>query len=177
MKRKSSFLIVAVAALALVMAGLWSSEAFARGQSEIRGDGRGDGRGNGKGNGKGRHGPPSPEQRLDRLSYRLGLSEDQQAAILPVLEAEDEEIRAIHEAYRGKGPEGREEKREMIGEIHDRYAVDIKARLTDEQAAEFDKMCRKMRERRDKRGGRGKGGDGPPPAEDGEAPASRTDEG
>ena len=130
---------ILVAAVVLVL----SQSALARG-----------GKGHGKGHGK-RHGP-DPEHRVKVMSVILDLTEEQEKAIFPILKQEAEEVRAVHEKYRGQGRENRGQAHDEMIAIREKYSGLIQAELTDEQAKKYRELEDLRREkgnlRREKRG-------------------------
>jgi Spy/CpxP family protein refolding chaperone len=139
-------LLAALFAVGLALALLASQDAYAR-------------------RGKGEKGP-DPQRRIERMSVILDLTAEQEKAILPILEQEAGEIKAVRDKHRGKGPEARGEAREEIREIHDRYEALIEEELTAEQVKKYRelKALKRNRHRGGKGEGRGqkKGGECPP---------------
>ncbi len=106
--------------------------------------------------GKGRGGP-DPERKLKKLTLVLDLTEAQQAAILPILQNEAVEIKAVREKYRGDGGEDGEidretkkQKRQEIREIHERYSALVEAQLDDAQAEKYRKLKELKRNKKGK---------------------------
>lgn len=82
---------------------------------------------------RGDWGPPTPEERADRLSDDLGLDADQQAKILEIFKAADEErdtLRAKHQ----------ELIRQDMCTHFKNVNEQIKSVLTDKQSSEFDDL-------------------------------------
>jgi Spy/CpxP family protein refolding chaperone len=103
--------------------------------------------------GEGRRGMPSPEERLRRMTAELNLTADQQAKIKTIMETEKSKMDALRDDTSVEG----EEKREKAMQIRKDSQTGIRAVLTAEQQAKWDKQMEEMRNRR--------GGDrpGPPP--------------
>ncbi len=81
-------------------------------------------------------GPPSPEQRLERLSTMLNLTDDQKAKIKPVLEEQSTAMQNLRKDT-SMSPQDRHNK---MREIHDNTSSQIRAVLTSEQQAKLDSM-------------------------------------
>lgn len=88
--------------------------------------------------------------RLEMLRERLGLSEEQVAKLKPIFAAEREEMMAVRKEL-GEDAD-REEVREAMREVHEKYRPKIHAVLTPEQLEKLEKM----RERRERSGGEDK---------------------
>jgi periplasmic protein CpxP/Spy len=97
----------------------------------------------------------SPEKMLQMLSDRLSLTDDQKAKILPLLQAQSDQIKALHEDSSLSDDDKRDKGRDIMKSTHEQ----IRALLTPEQQEEFDHM-------------RGSGGrNGPPPSANNPPPA------
>ena len=81
------------------------------------------------------HGPPSPAQELARLTHALGLTNAQQAAILPILTKRQQEMEALRAG--GTSPEAG---REQMHAIMESCKASIRAQLTEAQQQIFDAM-------------------------------------
>jgi protein CpxP len=103
--------------------------------------------------GEGRRGMPSPEERLKRMTADLNLTTDQQAKIKTIMETEKSKMDALRDDTSVEG----DPKREKAMQIRKESQSGIRAVLTAEQQAKWDKQMEEMRNRR--------GGDrpGPPP--------------
>jgi len=99
-----------------------------------------------------------PERRVEFLTIVLDLSEEQQAAILPLVKAERDELDAVREKYRDKERGERKEGREEIKQIHEKYTNLIVGELDQKQAEKYLKLEEFMR----KNGGPGHGPEGGP---------------
>jgi Spy/CpxP family protein refolding chaperone len=153
-KQSISFLLAAALALpGLAMADLPSAaaqDAPAEGRERCRGH-----RGH-----RGGHGDPAAriEHRIERLTARLGLDDNQQALVRQAFE----QARAEHEALRAqeRSPERREAHRAIMQRTMER----IDSFLTPEQRATMEQMRAQMRERFEGRRGRRGGRHGGPGA-------------
>jgi Spy/CpxP family protein refolding chaperone len=106
---------------------------------------------------------PSPDQRLAHLSERLQLSEEQQAKLRPILEQENEELKAAFDQARESGKKSGF--REVARPIRERTDESIQALLDEEQKGRFDALREEQRARFEKRKKMGPGGKGKPAAE------------
>ncbi len=97
----------------------------------------------------------TPEERLDRLSKDLNLTDDQKAKIKPILEKEADQRKALMEDQ----STSREDRRAKFMELQQKTHEDIKAVLTPDQQKKLDEM----RPRRGPGGPGGRGGPGGPP--------------
>ena len=127
----------ALAALAGMQEGAWAETA----------PGGGPAMGPGKMGRQGKMQMMDPAQRLQRMTTRLGLSEEQKAKILPILEDEAKELKAL----RDDTTLTRIQKRDKMREIRDRCHDRIKEVLTPEQQKKADEMREKARERWERR--------------------------
>ncbi len=97
----------------------------------------------------------SPEQRLQRLTSALSLTDDQQAKIKPMLQDEQEQIQKIRQ-----GSGDRQSKMEQARDVRQATNQKIRGVLTDEQKKKFTELQKQMQqEMREKRGGQPQGGD------------------
>ncbi len=130
-----------VAAISLMLAG--GTVVFAQ-----TGEGQGQGQGWGRGQGQ----PPTAEQRLQRMSQMLNLTEAQQTQIKPILENESTQMQAL----RADTSLSQDDRRAKMMEIRQASATQIKPILNADQQKQFDEMMSRQ--------GRGRGnGSGPPP--------------
>lgn len=97
----------------------------------------------------------SPEERLERLSKELDLTDDQKAKLKPIFEAEADKMKALREDT----SMSREDRRAKMMEIQQKSSEDIKAVLTKDQQKKYDEMRQRMMERR---GPGGPAGEKPP---------------
>jgi protein CpxP len=97
---------------------------------------------------------PMPQQRspqeaaareLKQLSKKLKLTNDQKSQIRPILEDQQARISALFQGQPG-GPSS-EDTMSKIKEIREVASGRIRALLTDEQKAEYDKIAQKMEQR------------------------------
>jgi Spy/CpxP family protein refolding chaperone len=105
----------------------------------------------GQGGPGGRRSMPSPEERLKRMTADLNLTSDQQAKIKTIMESEKTKMDALRDDTSVEG----DAKREKMMSIRKDTQSQIRAVLTADQQAKFDKQQEEMRNRRR--------GDGPPP--------------
>ncbi len=96
------------------------------------------------GDGKG-HYRHTPAEKLDKLTKRLKLTDDQRANILPILEDKQQRLEALHQEMK---------------EVRQRAVSQIEAQLTPEQQEKFqkarEKRQEKMKQYRESRGKKGK---------------------
>jgi periplasmic protein CpxP/Spy len=114
----------------------------------------GEGQGQGSGQwGRGPGGaPPTTEQRLQRMTQQLNLTEAQQSQIKPILENESTQMQAL----RADTSLSQDDRRAKMMEIRQASATQIKPILNADQQKQFDEMMSRQ--------GRGRGnGSGPPP--------------
>jgi Spy/CpxP family protein refolding chaperone len=97
---------------------------------------------------------PGGGERLEQMRERLGLTDAQIEQLRPIFAAEREELMAKRKEL-GKDAT-REERREAMREVHEKYQDRIQAVLTDEQKEKIGKQ----RERVGKKGGPGADGAG-----------------
>ncbi|MBO2007944.1 hypothetical protein [Hymenobacter negativus] len=100
--------------------------------------------------GKGGHGPKDPAKMADhkagKMAKELGLNADQEAKVEQLLLARQQESAALKTKYAADKNAGRAEMKAS----HEKYEAQLKAILTPEQYAKFDKM-------KDEHHGHGKG--------------------
>lgn len=97
--------------------------------------------------------PQTPKERLKRMTARLGLSEEQKARILPILEEEAAKLGALREDKALSREQCRLEMRKIRKEMHDR----ITPILTPEQQKKQEQMLERAKARKEKRKGMGPG--------------------
>lgn len=85
-----------------------------------------------------------PEYRLDMMTRRLGLSEEQQAKIKPILAEEDLQLKAL----RGNDTYNRDERRSRLQELNTVTYEKIKPILTPEQLKKHEQAKKIIREKR-----------------------------
>lgn len=85
-----------------------------------------------------------PEYRLDMMTRRLGLSEEQQARIKPILAEEDQQLKAL----RGNDTYNRDERRSRLQELNTSTYEKIKPILTPEQQQKHEKAKKIISEKR-----------------------------
>jgi len=115
----------------------------------------------GEGQGGGRHGGQmmaSPEERTERLTKALNLSDDQKGKVLSIYKDEQKQM----EALRSDTSSSREDRRSKMMQIHENTVSQIKGVLNPDQAKKFDEMQQRMRERRERGGGNREGAPPPP---------------
>ncbi len=86
-------------------------------------------------------GPPSPEQRAERMSMRLGLTPEQTRSVTDILSAQQEKRQAWRESHR-------QETRDLLGGV-------LSARQLEQLDAQRERMQAMRAERRDGRPCRG----------------------
>jgi Spy/CpxP family protein refolding chaperone len=117
--------------------------------------GGGGGGGEGERPRKERRERPERGEMLERLRQHLELTDAQVEQLKPIFAEERAELKAaMQELGQDATPE---ERREVRQEVHEKYKPRIGAVLTEEQKAKLEEMRKK--------GPRGKGAGGPPPAE------------
>ena len=114
---------------------------------------------------------PDPERQLRMLTRLLTLSNDQQAAIKPILEQESAQMQALRsksdsETANSGAPESRQARMAQIQQIRDDSNTKIAALLNDSQKKDFADWIAKRAAEMEKR--RSQGPAAPPP--DGAAP-------
>ena len=87
--------------------------------------------------------PPSPEERVGRLSKDLNLDEEQSTRLVEIFTATD----AQREVLRKKHGE---QIRQDVCALHKSTSEQIKRILTEQQSAEFDKLKARMKDHRDR---------------------------
>ena len=85
-----------------------------------------------------RGGPPSPAMQLQQLTQELSLTDAQQAAVLPILTDRQTKMEALRKD--GNSGATREAQMQQMRVILDASNAQIRALLTEQQAAIFDKM-------------------------------------
>ena len=98
-------------------------------------------------------GKPDPQQRLERMSEELNLSEGQQEQIQAIMEQQ----RAQHDALREQYTKGDEQGRAQMHALREQGATDIAAVLSPEQQEKFSEMRARHRAQKGNRCGDGKG--------------------
>jgi periplasmic protein CpxP/Spy len=102
------------------------------------------------------HHMPSVDDQLNRLSSKLNLTGEQKTQIKPILQDQQDQVAQLMSNNSGS----REETRAKMRDIHEKSNAKIRAVLTDDQKAQFDKM---QSERRGHMHGGGDQGAPPPP--------------
>lgn len=80
--------------------------------------------------------PPSPEQRLQRMTQQLGLTDAQQQQIKPLLESESQQMQALQQDASISQPD----KWPKMKQIRQSTTDQIKPILTSDQQKKFDEM-------------------------------------
>ncbi len=101
--------------------------------------------------GQRRGGRMSPERMLQMMSNRLNLTDDQKAKILPVLQSQFDQMKALRDDTSLSDDDKRDKRRSIMQDTHQK----IRALLTPDQQQQFDSMRGP--------GGRGEH-NGPPPS-------------
>lgn len=109
-----------------------------------------------------RHHPPSARRRLKHLTKMLNLTPQQQQQMLPILQDQQKQMRAMREDSSMTPQQHRAKMQECMRSTHQK----LKALMTDSQKQKFDQAMQRMHQRMQKRGmGMGTGPDsGPTPA-------------
>lgn len=94
----------------------------------------------------------SPEKTLQMLTERLSLTDDQKAKILPLLQAQSDQMKSLRDDSSLSDDDKRSKGRDLMKTTHEQ----IRALLTPEQQEKFEKI----------RGPGGRNGPPPPPAGD-----------
>ncbi|MGA2904350.1 MAG: hypothetical protein ABSD98_11000 [Candidatus Korobacteraceae bacterium] len=95
--------------------------------------GQGMGQGQGMSQGGGHHMQMSPDQRLQRLTQQLSLTDDQQQKIKPILEQEQQQMQALHQDTSMSQPDRMSKMQQIRQGTNDQ----IKSVLTPEQQQKF----------------------------------------
>ncbi|MSN24442.1 MAG: hypothetical protein GJV46_01095 [Geobacter sp.] len=85
-----------------------------------------------------------PDYRLDMMTRRLGLSEEQRAKIKVILAEEDAQLKAL----RGNDTYNRDERRSRLQELNSSTYEKIKPILTPEQQAKHEQVKKRIKEKR-----------------------------
>lgn len=83
------------------------------------------------------------QQRLDRLSKRLNLSDDQKAKIKPILDDEQKQMKALHDDTATT----RQDKTAKMKDLHQNTLSQIRPLLNADQQKQFDDMQTKQQAR------------------------------
>ena len=110
--------------------------------------------------GRGQGQPPTAEQRLQRMTQQLNLTEAQQQQIKPILENESQQMQAL----RGDTSLSQDDRRAKMMQIRQPSASQIKPILNADQQKQFDEMMSRQGR------GRGPGGPSQTPPQGGGAP-------
>jgi Spy/CpxP family protein refolding chaperone len=89
----------------------------------------------------------SPDQTIAEMKSRLGLTEDQEAQIRPILEDESVKRHAIIERYQGQGRQGRSSLRNELQQLRASTEHRFESILTKAQMEEYRKMQEEARQR------------------------------
>lgn len=90
---------------------------------------------------------PSPERQLKHLTRALDLTSDQQAQIKPILEEQDQQMKALWQ----NDSLSRQDRRQQMMQLHRDSKTKIEAVLTDEQKQKYEQMEQQRRERMQQR--------------------------
>ncbi|MFZ0477999.1 MAG: hypothetical protein WAL71_02530 [Terriglobales bacterium] len=113
--------------------------------------------GPGEGQQHGGRAMPSVDEQLDHLSQKLNLTDAQKPQIKAILQDQHDQMKRVMDSSSGPS----EENRSKMRDIHEAAASKIRAVLTEEQKAKFDKMQDQHRKHMDE--GHGDQGAPPPP--------------
>lgn len=89
----------------------------------------------------------SPDQIMADMKSRLGLTEDQEARIRPILENEFVKRHAIIEKYQGQGRQGRSSLRNELQQLRSSTDHQLEPILTKAQMEEYRKMQEEARQK------------------------------
>jgi len=90
----------------------------------------------------------SPEDRTERLTKALNLSDDQKSKVLSILQDEHKQM----EALRSDSSLSRDDRWSKMREIHENTTTQIKGTLNSDQAKKFSEMQQQMEQRREQSG-------------------------
>jgi periplasmic protein CpxP/Spy len=140
----------ALLALALGAAG-FASSAFAQDNTPA-------GSSSSASSGMSRHGAPDPQKQAQRLTKRLGLSDDQSSKIATILQNRQQQM----EALRGDNSLSPQDRRAKMRSIQQDSDTQINGVLTPAQQTQYANMKQQMRERMQngRNGGGSSGGNG-----------------
>ena len=110
--------------------------------------------------GRGQGQPPTADQRLQRMTQQLNLTEAQQQQIKPILESESKQMQAL----RDDTSLSQDDRRAKMMQIRQTSASQIKPILNADQQKQFDEMMSRQGR------GRGPGGPSQTPPQGGGAP-------
>jgi len=99
---------------------------------------------------------PTVDEQLNNLSRKLSLTDDQKPQVKAILQDQHDQMKQVMDNNSGS----REDNRAKMHEIHEQSNAKLRALLTDEQKAKFDKM---QAEHRAPMGRGGDQGSAPPP--------------
>lgn len=108
------------------------------------------------GQGQMAHHMPSVDDQLAHLSSKLSLTDDQKPQVKTILQDQQDQMSALMSSNSGS----RQDMHAKMRDIHEKSNAKIRAILTDDQKAKFDKM---QSERRGRMGGGGGDQGAPPP--------------
>lgn len=100
------------------------------------------------GGGMGRH-MPSVDDQLANMSKQLNLTDEQKPQVKAILQDQQDQMKAAMENSSGS----REDTRAKMRQIHETSNTKIRALLTDDQKATFDKMQQERMKRMQQHGG------------------------
>lgn len=100
------------------------------------------------------------DERINEMVQELGLTEEQVARVVPILDERSEKMRILMDKNRGRGREALMDSRGDVKKIQEDADQKIEKVLTPEQMEKYKKLVKRWRERnRPPRGGRGDRGD------------------
>jgi periplasmic protein CpxP/Spy len=94
------------------------------------------------------HKMKDPQARLDRMSKKLNLTDDQKAKIKPILDNENQQMQAL----KSDSSTVKQDRRAKAMEIHKSTMDQIRPILNSDQQAKLEQQIQKMKEHRAKRG-------------------------
>jgi protein CpxP len=86
---------------------------------------------------------PTPEERLQHLTKKLNLTEDQQAKIKPILEQQQQQAQTL----RDDKSLSKQDRQAKFLEMHKDFSGQIRAQLNPDQQAKFDQMVQQHEQR------------------------------
>ena len=105
--------------------------------------------GAGEAGGKGHHGMPSVDERVQHLTKKLNLSDDQQAKVKSILENQQSQATSLRQDTSISQPD----RRAKFMQIHQATQQSIRDVLNDDQKAKFDQMQERRQEHMGKQAG------------------------
>jgi periplasmic protein CpxP/Spy len=89
------------------------------------------------------HKMPTADERLQHLTKKLNLTDDQQTKIKPILEQQQQQMQAL----RGDQSLSKEQRHAKFQEMHKDFTGQIRAQLNPDQQTRYDQMLQKQEQR------------------------------